>query len=393
LPLRMAIQQIRAKMSVSGNVGDTHFVPAMNRRNFLSASFCALATTSLAACGLNAPPPDPVDRSRLARTLKALFWSEHVSNAVTRKFESDYSLSVLIDTTNNDEHIRNAIQNNATHGYDVVVASDFMVATLIAQNSLERLDRANIPNLRHIAPRHRQLYYDPENAYSMPYFWGTTGVLFNPEQLDTPITTWQQLLAPTPKLVGRIGMLDDARETVAVALRALKLRGSATQPEQLAEARQVLLQQRASVANYDAPQINSQRVAAGELSVAMTRTYNAMAAIRERPGLIYALPDPVTTVWQQNFAVPAGAVNRYTAEVFINFMLRPDIAGENARAVGAATPNDSAIRSGVIDAAVLNNPVIYPNMVDEGAKFEWLTSIDLQSNARYEALLAELKRG
>ncbi len=365
---------------------------AINRRTFLGSSLTALASLGLSACGIGAATPAPVDRGRLARSLKVLFWSEQISTTVIRKFETEYSLGLIIDITSTNEQIQTTLQD-ASHGYDVVIASDYMIATLIGEGRLEKLDAANIPNLRYIASRHRQLYYDPENAYSMPYFWGTTGVLYNPEQLPTPVTSWEQLLTPAPALVGRIGMLNDARETIAVALRTLKYRGNSTDSAQLAQALQLLLRQRKSVANYDTPQTNSQRVASGELIAAMTRTHNAMAAIRERPGLVYALPDPVTTVWQHNLAVPVGAANRYTAEVLINFLLRPDIAAENARDVGVATPNDGAIRSGTLGAAVLNNPVVYPNLIDGGAKFEWLININPASAGMMQTMLTELSRG
>ncbi len=333
-------------------------------------------------------------RSALSPTLKVFHWSEYIAGAVVKRFEEEFGVRLLLEFTTNNEQIRDAMRADpgGAHGYDLIVIADYMVAAMIADNQLETIDFANVPNAGNISPRNRNLYYDPTGAFSMPYFWGTTGVLYDPARVPAPILLWKQLLSPAPQLMGSIAMLDDARETVATALRVLGHSGSSDRPAEIGAAKALLLEQRRSIANYDAPQTNSQRVLAGELAAGVTYTNNAMAARRARPELRYALPDPVTTVWQDNMAIPRGTPNKRTAEAFIDFMLRPDIAAANAIEVGAASPNALAVKQKLITETLTSNTAIYPELVGAGGKFEWLLNLQPEVAALYDAAFAEVKR-
>jgi spermidine/putrescine transport system substrate-binding protein len=363
----------------------------MNRRRFLQA--CASgATLALSGCAdpfgaLNASTTQPV------KSIKILHWREYIADAVVQQFQREFGTQVLIDVATGNEQMRAAIAADASHGYDLVIARDYVVSSMIEAGLLLRLVRANLPNFANIASANRALYYDGTNSYAVPYFWGTTGVLYDPLRTQAPITNWRQLLEPAPDLIGRIGMLNDAREILAVALRVIGLTGNSIQQGDIEAARQVLLKQRRSVANYDSAQVNAQRVLAGELTAAMTSTHNAVAARRQNRSLVYALPDPVTTVRQDNMVVPRGAPSQHSAEVFINFMLRPDMAARNANDIGAATPNGRVLREKLIDPAMLNDTSLYPPLSQLGGRFEWLTRLPADADSRYAAVLAELMAG
>jgi spermidine/putrescine transport system substrate-binding protein len=370
-------------------------MPALSRRSLLQAALAGSASMLLSACGDLAttplPPEDTVDRSQLSRTMRLLLWSETISNSVVQRFESAFGLDLLIDVANSNEDIAATLRSGETHGYDLAVVGDYMVATLISAGALNPIDVSKATNSRHIGERHRGLHYDPANSYSLPYFWGTTGVLYDPERVPEGIASWSQLLEPAQSLTGRIGMLDDAREIVAVALRASGAKGSSEARNDLRAARETLLRQRRFVAAYDPPQTNSQRVLMGELDAAMVRTHNAMAARREKPALRYVLPNPICTVWQHNFVIPKHAPSPYTAAALINFMLRPEIAAENSRAVGAASPNQTARVRGLLDKAQTDDPAIYPDLLKDGARFEWLTPLTPEADAEYQAILNAVK--
>jgi spermidine/putrescine transport system substrate-binding protein len=365
----------------------------MQRRQFLQAAAFGAIGLSLGACDAGWSTADAVDRSRLTQTIKIFHWSDYASSEVLRRFEEEFGVGVLIDTASTNAQIRDAIAAGANHGYDLIVIADYTVASMSREGLLERIEYGPKGKLGNLLKTSLALYYDPANLYSVPYLWGTTGVLYNPARVVNPISAWPQLLTPPDALIGRIGMLNDAREVLAVALRTGGASGNSRDPAAIAAARQRLQRQRRFVANYDSPEINSQRVLADELIVAMTRTHNAMAARLQNPSLAYALPDAVTTIWQDNFAIPRGAPSRYTAEVFIDFMLRPEIAAVNARSVGAATPNDAALRLNLIDAAILSDPAIYPNLNEAKDKFEWLEPLPEATELEYEQILTELKGG
>lgn len=360
----------------------------MNRRRFLQACAGGAALT-LTGC---AAPFGALNGSatQLARSIKILHWSEYIASAVVQQFQSEFGTQVLVDVAVGSEQLRAAIAADASHGYDLIIARDYVVSNLVDASLLLALNRANLTHFDNIASANRALYYDGGNRYSVPYFWGATGVLYDPARTRTPITDWRQLLEPAPELVGRIGMLNDARETLAVALRVAGFSGNSVLPAEIDTARAVLLKQRRSVANYDSAQVNAQRVLAGELTAAMTSTHNAVAARRQNSALVYVLPGPVTTVRQDNMVVPRGAPSQYSAEIFINFMLRPDIAALNTNAIGAATPNDRILRDKLVDPVLLNDASIYPPLSQAGSRFEWLTQLTADVDARYTAVLAEL---
>jgi spermidine/putrescine transport system substrate-binding protein len=369
-------------------------MPATSRRSFVRAALAGCTSALVSACTAITPTPasEGVDPAQLGRSMKMLLWSETISNSVVQKFKTAFGLNVFLDVVGSNEEIARTLRSDPKHGYDLIVAGDYMVAELIASGLLQPLKAEQIPNSKHIAERNRSLYYDADNAYSRPYFWGVTGVLYNPERLPGGITSWSQLLTPTATLTGRIGMLNDARELVAMALRVGGASGSSTNEAELATAQARLLRQREFVASYDAPQTNSQRVLTGELDAAMVRTHNAMAARREKPELRFVLPDPVCSVWQHNFLIPKAAPSPYTAATFINFMLRPEIAAENSRAIGAASPNQTALSRGLLDPAQVSDPTVYPDLINTNGRFEWLVNLTAAQTARYDAILAAVTR-
>lgn len=382
-------------LCLSAGIGSCYHV-GMKRRALLKGGLALAglaASAGVSGCAQLQRPA--AQRASLSPTLKIFHWSEYIAGSVVKKFEEEFSVKLLLEFTTNNEQIRDAIAADpgGAHGYDLIVIADYMVAAMIAGNQLETIDFSNVPNAANISPRNRNLYYDPTGAFSLPYFWGTTGVLYDPARVPAPILLWKQMLNPAPQLTGRIAMLDDARETLATALRVLGHSGSSDRPAEIDAAKALLLEQRRSTANYDAPQTNSQRVLAGELAAGVTYTNNAMAARRARPELRYALPDPVTTVWQDNLAIPRGAPNKRTAEVFIDFMLRPDVAAANASEVGAASPNALAVKQKLITETLTSDPAIYPELVGAGGKFEWLLNLQPEVAALYDTAFAEVKRG
>jgi spermidine/putrescine transport system substrate-binding protein len=363
----------------------------MDRRSFLRGTACAGLGVALGACA-NPFAPETVDRTRLAPRIKLFHWNDYIAPGLIDEFRAEFGVTVLIDAASSNRQIQQSIAAGAGHGYDLITISDYTVELMSNAGLLQKTAGA-AGRLNVIAPTHRGLYYDPGNEFSVPYFWGTTGVLYDPARVSNPITSWMQLLTPPEQLIGRIGMLDDARETLAVALRALKYGGSTADRTQLEAARVLLLRQRRNAANFDASAVNSQRVLQGELIVAMTRTHHAIAAIRQNPALCYALPDAVSTVWQDNLCIPAGAPNAYTAGIFIDFLLRTESAARNAREVGAATPNIKVLQLNLLDAAVKNDALIYPDVAASGERFEWLLPLTPETDARYQEIFDEVKAG
>ena len=155
----------------------------------------------------------------------------------------------------------------------------------------------------------------------------------------------------------------------------------------------MLLGQKPNVKGYYSSVDNRSNLISGDVVVGMLYTGDGIVATREKPGLKFVIPDGVTTVWQDNLAIPKGAKSKYTAEVFINFLLRPDIAAINANKLAFPTPNGEALKQGLIDKELLNNKYIYPDIAAMGAKLEFLTRGDAKVQALFDRAWTEVGIG
>ena len=268
-----------------------------------------------------------------------------------------------------------------------------MVEKMITAGMLEKFDFANVPNVKNLDPQHYKLYFDPTGEYSLAYFWGTTGIAYDSAKLKRDITSWKDIFEPADDIKGKIGMIDDERESLGAALRYKGYTANATDAKQIDEAKKVLLGQKPNVKGYYSSVDNRSNLISGDVVVGMLYTGDGIVATREKPGLKFVIPDGVTTVWQDNLAIPKGAKSKYTAEVFINFLLRPDIAAINANKLAFPTPNGEALKQGLIDKELLNNKYIYPDIAAMGAKLEFLTRGDAKVQALFDRAWTEVGIG
>jgi spermidine/putrescine transport system substrate-binding protein len=368
----------------------------------------------LVACGAPAAPPSPTtpptppptapateappatgpaaaedscgDRSRLSKQLYLFNWPDYIAQEVLERFERECGVKVIVDTYDSNETLLAKLQAGAT-GYDVIVPSDYMVSIMIKEGMLAELDKSNLPNLKHIDPAHLGLYFDPENKYTVPYMWGTSGFMYDTAAVQRELKSWKDLFEPAPDIQGKIAMLKDEREVIGAALKYLGFSMNTTNPEELQKAKEVLLRQKPYVKAYTSDTTRDLLVA-GEVVVAHIWTGDAMRARDAKPTLKYVIPEEGCTIWQDNLAIPKTSKNKYTAEVFINFLLRPDIAAINANTIKFGSPNRTAIQQRLIDPALLNDPGIYPP--DElKRKMEWLIDVG-EAIELYDRIWTEL---
>lgn len=340
--------------------------------------------------GVTAAPQDGVDRSKLSKELTVYNWSDYMSQDVLDKFEEEFGVKVTVDNFDSNEALFAKFQAGGNPGYDVIVPSDYMVEKMILAGMLQKIDMNNVPNIRFIDAAHYKQYFDPTGEYSVAYLWGTTGLAYDSERLGRDITSWKEVFEMADDLKGKIGMIDDQRETLGAALRYKGYSANSTDPAQIEEAKQVLLAQKPNVMGYYSSTDGRANLISGDVVVAMVFTGDAIVAGLEKPGIKFVIPDGVTTVWQDNLAIPTGTENKYTAEVFINFMLRPEIAAMNANELAFPTPNAEALKQGLIDEELLNNPFIYPDLKAMGSKLEFLTRGDAKAQELYDRAWTEV---
>jgi len=334
-----------------------------------------------------------VDKSKLVKELTLYNWSDYISQMALDKFEAEFGVKVTVDNFDSNEALFAKFQAGGNPGYDIIMPSDYMVEKLILAGMVEKLDLANIPNVKNLDAAHYKLYFDPTGEYSIAYFWGTTALGYDSDKLGREIKSWREIFEIAKDMQGKIGMIDDQRESLGAALRYKGYSANTTDAAQIDEAKKVLLAQKPDVKGYYSSVDNRSNLISGDVVVAMLFTGDAIVAGREKPSIHFVIPEGVTTVWQDNMVIPKGTRSKYTAEVFINFMLRPEIAALNANELAFPTPNGEALKQGLIDEDLLANTAIYPDIKAMGSKLEFLTRGDAKAQALYDRAWTEVGIG
>lgn len=290
-------------------------------------------------------PPEE-GKPALAKTLYFFNWANYINPEVLRDFEREYGVRVVEDKFASNEDLLAKLQAGGG-GYDVAVPSDYAVRIMIRQGLLAPLDHRNVPNLAHLAARFRDPPYDPGHAYSVPYLWGVTGLGYSKKAANAhgAPASWDDVFNPEKlkRYRGRVSMLNDMREVIGAALIYRGHSPNSTEPAHLEEARRVLLAQKPFLAKYDS-EAYEDSLAAGETVIAHGWSGEFFTARKENPDIGFAIPREGTFLFVDNLVIPKGARSPYTAEVFINYLLRPDVAAKNAAFLRYPTPNAEALK-------------------------------------------------
>jgi len=290
----------------------------------------------------------PVDKSKLAKELHLFIWTDYLDPSIKEDFEKQYGVKIIEDNYDANEEMLPKVRAGNS-GYDIVAPSDYAVQSLIKDDLIEPLDKSLLPNLANLNPDNINLYYDKDTQYSVPYFWGTTGIAYNKKFFSTPPDSWATLFDPAQleKIKGKFTMLDDPRESPGAALVYRGKSINDTDKADLDAAQQLLVEQKPFVSAYDSANVNlklstEEIVAAHAWSGATAQAINGIGDKPGNPNIAFVIPKEGGTIWQDNLTVLKESPNKYTAFVFINFLLRPDIAARNADYVLYLTPNKAA---------------------------------------------------
>lgn len=291
--------------------------------------------------------------SGLDREIYFFNWGDYIDPTVLTAFTREFGVQVVEDNYASNEDLLAKLQAGGV-GYDVIVPSDYMVEVLIKEGLLRKLDKARLPNLRHLGTQHLGLPYDPENRYCVPYLWGTTGLAYDADKIPRPESWW---VLWDSRYQGQISMFNDQRETIAVALRLLGHSINSTELEHLEAAKTLLQRQKPLVRTYNSENYD-QLLLQGEVVLALAWNGDVAKAAEEKPSLQYVIPKEGGTIYHDNLCILETSRRAKTAEVFINYLLRPDVAAWNVRYTMQPTPNEAARAH--LPEAILENPAVYP---------------------------------
>jgi spermidine/putrescine transport system substrate-binding protein len=289
------------------------------------------------------------------KSLNLYNWSDYVAEGTIPGFEERTGIKVQQDFFSSNEELLAKLQAGGT-GYDVIVPSDYMVSIMIKSDVLQKLDMDRIPNFKNLSEEFTGLPYDPQNEYSAAYQWGTTGILYDSEVVTEQVTGWDGMW--NEEYSGKIGMLNDVRETFGASLKRLGYSLNSTDEAELDEAQAELEAQKPLLRGYFSSPEAADLVVGGDLALAHVFSGDGFAAIAENDKLIYVIPDDGATRWTDNMAIPNGAPNVEAAHKFINYILDAEVGAELSNYTYYGCPNEASLPK--IDEAARNDESIYP---------------------------------
>lgn len=298
-------------------------------------------------------------------------WGEYIDPEVPKEFEAKTGIKVIMDYYEQNEEMYPKIKANAVQ-YDVVCPSDYMIQKMIDEDLLAEINYDNVPNIANIDPAYLKSAedFDPGNKYSVPYCWGTLGILYNKTMVDGPIDSWSAIF--DEKYSGNILMIDSVRDAFGIALAYLGYDINTTDEPQLNEARDLLKKQYPLVQAYVVDQVRDKMIG-GEAALGVIYSGEAIYTKRENPDLEYVVPKEGSNVWIDAWVIPKNCRNKENAEAFINFICDGEIALKNFEFITYSTPNKIA-RENIADEDIKNSPVAFPDQatLDRCRTFRYL---------------------
>ncbi|MBQ6824240.1 MAG: spermidine/putrescine ABC transporter substrate-binding protein [Clostridia bacterium] len=311
-------------------------------------------------------------------------WGEYIDEEVNELFEQETGIKVVYKIYDNNESMY-AVVKNAPGTYDVVFPSDYMVGRMIAEEMLEPIDFDNVPNFQYIMENFKNMDYDPGNLYSVPYTWGTVGLLYNTKEVAETPTSWSVLWEEQYK--DQILMYNNSRDTIGISLLKNGCSLNTTSEAELRVATADLIKQKPLLQAYVSDDIFS-KMESGSAALCPVYSGDAISMIGENPDLAYTVPQEGTNRFVDCICIMKDAPNKEAAEKYINFLCRQDIAERNREFTAYSTPQQQVYDA--LPDEIRNDPIAYP---DDStlAKTEVYINLPQETLELYNTLWNDLK--
>lgn len=307
------------------------------------AVFIVLISTALGGCATNKKV-----------TLNVLNWGDYIEDSLISEFEKQYDwIDINYITVPSNEEMYVMISTEGSD-FDMVFPSDYVIERLIADDMLHEINYDNIPNSEYLIDFCLDRAFDPGNKFSVPYAWGTLGILYNNTMVDTP-TSWDVLW--DEEYAGKIYMYDSMRDSIAVALKRLGYSVNTRDEAEIAEAVEILKAQKSLVQSYGGDEMRDSMIN-GSGALCVTYSGDAVFAMMENEELGYSVPEEGSNIWFDNMTILKTCDNPEAAEAFINFLLDPEFATINTEYIGYSSPNAKVLE--MIDEEYMANNAFNP---------------------------------
>ena len=358
-------------------------------KRFLSLMLCCLFCVGLGA-GVFAPQVSAADTPV---TINVYNWGQYISDGsdgyidVNAAFTEATGIEVNYMTFDTNESLYTKLKTGGST-FDLVIPSDYMAGRLIAEGLVQKIDLGNIPNYQYIDEAYKNTAYDPNNEYTVPYTFGMVGVIYNKKYVsEADIGSWDLLW--NTKYAGKILMFDNNRDAFAIAEASLGYSLNTTDETELRNAADLLSQQKPLVQSYVMDQIFDKMIRE-EAWIAPYYAGDYLYMVEENPDLGFYFPEETYNLFIDCFCIPTSAQHKAEAEAYINFLLSPEICGENLEYLGYSAPETAA--KDYMDPAVAENPIAYPDQetLSRSESFLYLNS---ETSQFMDALWLQVKTG
>lgn len=289
-------------------------------------------------------------------TLNVYNWGDYIDESILEDFEAETGIKVNYEmfATNEDMYVK--LKQGGTK-YDIAFPSDYMIEKMKNEDMLHKIDMSKVPNYKYIMDEFKGLEFDPSEEYSVPYMWGTVGILYNKSMVSDPVDSWDILW--NEKYAGNILMMDSQRDTLMVALKKLGYSMNTRSVEELEAAKQALIEQKPLVLAYVGDNVVDMMLS-GEAAMSVLWSGQAIQIMSEQEGFEYAYPKEGTNLWFDSIVIPKTSEHVEEAHKFIDFLNREDIAFRNADYIGYSSPNQAAVDQ--LDDELKAMSAAYPDM-------------------------------
>ena len=297
-----------------------------------------------------------------AGNLTVYIWSEYMDPEVISNFEKEFDVKVRLDYyESNEEMVVKLDKGGGLGNYDIIVPSTYIVPSLTNLNLVQQLDHAKLPNIKNLDPAFTALEADPGNKYTIPYQWGTSGLVVRAKDASAINSSWSLVFDPEVKTSSFI-LFDTARDCIGSALKYLGYSFNSSDPKEIEEAVRLLIatKKRPAFLGFDGGVGGLNKVMSGFATVAQVYNGEAIRAQEEDPEVHYILPKEGCEVWTDLVSIPRNAPNLDNAYLFMNYLMDPKVSAQLATYNRYATPNAAARE--FIPEEDLNNPILYPDM-------------------------------
>lgn len=286
-------------------------------------------------------------------------WGECIDMDLLDQFTEETGIRVNYNVYDSNETMYAKLRSGSA-AYDVIIPSDYMVSRLIDEGRLLKLDFSQIPNYANIDEDFRNLIFDPTNEYSVPFTWGTTGIIYNSHMVDRPLTKWADLFDSSLMDKHSVLMFDNSRDSIAIALMVLGYDINTNNPEEIQKAVDLLIKQKREgiVQAYVMDQIFD-KMANNEAAASVYYAGDYLLMLEDNPDLVWVEPEEGANLFVDSMCVPTTCRNYDNAMAFINFMCSNESYAANFEVISYAVPSSGA--AALIDEEYRNSPVLYPD--------------------------------